>query len=259
MLFNVDNFEFEEFVFLIPNFLQFGIDKINLKVIKKIKQWIENEKIFETNKLLIEKGGKSEVYRIDVADKNLLQCISVNIPDDPSVTDLQNVVLCHFRKYFTLNRKNIGMHICSLNTIEEIRDYLFTLLDIDENIFSFIKNTNIYFKKYDDLIIHFIDNFNDMETIQNRYFVSMTLEHSSENVIEYLLNRKNIFNYANVCENALYKVCERGFHNLIKLLIDTTNISLLKYDRNGKTPLMHILQYSTPSVLKYALQKIPFT
>jgi len=255
-LFNVDEFEFHEFISSIPTFLQFSIKELDIKVMSKIKKWSEENKIFKKREMYITEDNEScEVYKMDIADENLLHSISVGISETSSVEDLENIIVEHFQRDFSISRQFIEDYLDSFETVEETKDYIMTLFNLDESIISVIILYLEEYFKYDDFVIYFIDNYRDIKNTHCAFFAGDIFKFSNPQVIKYFLS-KEILNQEEIYQNAIHMICERGLEEIAEILIQK-GVDLLIINREYLTPLDSICKYLSPSFLERSMRSIP--
>jgi len=247
LLFNLDKYEFQEFIPLIPTFLQFSIKEFDMKVMTKIERWVKQNKKFD---------GKE----INADDQKLLTSIASNISDTSTIEDLEKVIFQSFATDLSLSRETILDTIETLN-FEQTKNYIMTLTNLDEEIFDVMRyDIDDYLEcdDFDDFVLYLIDNFVDIENKDYPILIEAIFKSASPLVIRYL-SGKEIKNFDTVYTSAISNLYFRKLEEIIIEFIDKLPVLNVcqRYDIYEGTGLDCICNYGSPRLLKKALQKIP--
>ena len=223
---------------------------------------------------------------INTNDELLLSFISREISESSTIDDLENIIVHRYETDWSLNSSLIIEKISSFyqkheeqcdyensnkedpyyehrpEYLSKLYDYLKTLRNLNDGIFYFIDIGNCL--SNDDIAIYFINNFENIGT-HKLELIKYILDKSSDNVIEYLLQQKHIYNYESICHEFVGDIYSRPSAQLVKNIINMgVDLSFKKSRKTGRndkrittTIFEEICIYFPFEIVKYAFKKMP--
>lgn len=245
IFFGVDEFQPDEFVQSIPVFLQISNESLNEKMIDKIHGMIqENDKKIDFSK------PKVREY--------VFPLIESYISETTTFEKLRQFVLSKIKINWAIGTNSIVYHLKSLKTNSEIKDYIMTLNELNQDIIHYLYDLPYYFEK-DDFNIYFIQHHSYLkQNICHHRLLECIFTWGSPFMFRYIIENVSWINTENLLKNRIggsyliHYASRRNLEDIVIYLIEK-GADINVHDHQ-KLSINYICHYSSPRLLKYMLQ-----